>query len=233
VALAGLELGAVRRVLDLGCGFGFLTARVMPRVARDAVVVGVDACEANRIPFVEAVTRAGRRAEFHAMKVEAQLPWADGSFDLVLASYSLYFFPAVLGEIARVLQPGGLFLTIAHSEGSFHSLYAVAGVEGYQTPLYALLRRFSAENGREQLARHFRDVEQFEYRNYLQFAPEQVDDLRQYVRCKIPMLLPRCEPSEEPPRELEQRLAAMLGQGHPFVIEKDDAVFRCRRPCAS
>jgi cyclopropane fatty-acyl-phospholipid synthase-like methyltransferase len=34
VALAGLELGAVRRVLDLGCGFGFLTARVMPRVAR-------------------------------------------------------------------------------------------------------------------------------------------------------------------------------------------------------
>ena len=43
--LHGLDLSGARAVLDLGCGFGFMTEVVARRVAPDAEIVGVDACE--------------------------------------------------------------------------------------------------------------------------------------------------------------------------------------------
>jgi SAM-dependent methyltransferase len=232
VALAGLNLRRAHRVLDLGCGFGFMTARVLPRLAKDALVLGVDTWEENRKPFVDAVTRAHRRAEFRAMRIGADLPWADKSFDLVLASYSLYFFPAVLGEIARLLHPQGLFLSITHSEDSFHALYAVAGVAPGRTPLLALLRSFSAENGAAQLRRHFGRVEQIEYRNDLRFERTQFEDILRYVHCKIPLLLPHREPADEVPADVRSRLQRLMAEAPFFVIEKDDAIFRCRGPLA-
>jgi SAM-dependent methyltransferase len=229
-ALAGLDLGPARYILDLGCGFGYTTARVLPRVAPDARVIGVDACAENRAPFLELVANHGRQAEFHTLTIGTSLPWADRSFDLILASYSLYFFPGAIGDIARVLRADGLFLTIAHSESSFWALYAVAGVDPATTPLLALLRSFSAENGRAQLRRHFEQVEQVDYRNLLRFGPEHAGELWQFVRFKLPLIFPRGELPPRMPPEYRQRLAASGGAASEFRIEKDDAIFRCRKP---
>lgn len=230
VALAGLDLSQVHRVLDLGCGFGFMTARLLPRLAADALVLGVDAWPENREPFVEAVTDSGRRPEFCAMRIETHLPWVDRSFDLVLASYSLYFFPAILRDIVRLLRPQGRFLTVAHSEESFRSLYEIAGVVPKQTPLFRLLRNFSAENGEGQLRQYFREIERIDYRNELRFTGDQLDDLGYYLRCKIPLLLPTGGRSDELPARIQARLMAQLARHACFVIEKDDAIFRCQQP---
>ena len=133
----------------------------------------------------------------------------------------------VLGDIARVLRLDGLFLTIAHSEASFQALCPVSGVEPATTPLLALLRSFFAQNGRAKLLRYFEQVEQTEYRNTLRFGPEHAGELWRFVRFKLPLVggLPQGMPPE-----YQQQLAASRGDSPGFNIEKDDAIFRCRKP---
>lgn len=230
LALAGLDLRHVREVLDLGCGFGFLTGRVLERAAPDAQVLGLDACEENRGPFLQAVTLAGRHGEFQCVRLDRCLPCPDHCQDLVVASYALYFFIGVLPEIPRVLRPDGLFLAITHSEATWRALYRVAGLEERQCPLFALVRNFSAENGARLLARCFADIETLVYPNQLRFEPRHLDDLLHYVRFKLPWLLPGGRWPGEFPEDLRERLKRALSRDHVFVMEKDDVIFRCRDP---
>lgn len=96
-----------RATLDLGCGEGRLGAVLTGLGHR---VTGVDAS-----PALAALAR-----EHHAV-VEADaaaLPFADASFDLVVAFMSLHDMDdveAVVQEAARVLEPGGRFcLAVEH-----------------------------------------------------------------------------------------------------------------------
>src|SRR5512139_2946800 len=129
VALMGLDLTWVRDTLDLGCGFGFMSGKIVEKVGPGAHFIGVDACGENQETFLRTVETAGGRAEFRCMDLPSDLPWRNESFDLVVASYSLYFFVDLLPEIVRVLRRNGLFLTITHSEHSifFRNLYKAVG----------------------------------------------------------------------------------------------------------
>src|SRR5262245_36407492 len=104
--LESVELPAgPRRVLDLGCGVGAMTRRLVGKGASRPV--GVDlapaqAREARRLtPAAEAAFVAAEGAA---------LPFSDGAFDLVYTSWFFEHLPhpqAVLAEVRRVLAPGG------------------------------------------------------------------------------------------------------------------------------
>jgi SAM-dependent methyltransferase len=94
-----------QRVLDVGCGPGALTARLVARVGTD------DVCAVDpSAPFVEAV--ADRLPGVDVRRAVAEeLPYADDSFDLCLAQLVVHFMAdpvAGLREMARVARPGGL-----------------------------------------------------------------------------------------------------------------------------
>jgi len=87
------------RALDVAGGPGLLSAALLPLVASVTVV---DASLRLLELAPAGVERVHARAE--------QLPFADGSFDLVTCVMSLHHVarpPRVLDEIARVLAPGG------------------------------------------------------------------------------------------------------------------------------
>ena len=99
---AGVAAGM--RALDVGCGPGALTAELVRRLGPGAVAA-VDPSP----PFVAAV-----RARFGEIDVREavaeQLPFPDGSFDVVLAQLVVHFMTdpvAGLAEMRRVAQPGG------------------------------------------------------------------------------------------------------------------------------
>lgn len=93
---------AGRRGLDLGCGEGHNTRLV---AGRGAEVVALDVSA----PFVEAAAAAGGGPRY-VLGDGAVLPFGAASFDFVTAFMSLMDVAepeATLGEIGRVLRPGG------------------------------------------------------------------------------------------------------------------------------
>jgi SAM-dependent methyltransferase len=237
VLLRGLDLGSARDILDLGCGFGFMAEAIAPRAAADAHFLGADACPANATPFLHRIAEAadsgdGRfpSAQFSALIVDSTLPWTDASFDLVVCSYSLYFFPDVLSEIARVLRPDGLLLTLTHSERSFVEMLRAAGLDAESSPLMALVRRFSAENASTQLSRHFAQVERVEYPNRLRFGPGEIGEAVTYLCFKLPLLCAPARSEEGRMAEVAASIAEWVRTRGELLVTKDDAGFRCRGP---
>lgn len=104
--LAAQHLAGARRVLDVGAGEGQLSRLAVAGGA--SLVVGVDPTWAQ---VREAARRAGGAS--YARAVAAALPMATGSMDAVVACLVFEHIGALdeaIGEVARVLAPGGRFL---------------------------------------------------------------------------------------------------------------------------
>jgi ubiquinone/menaquinone biosynthesis C-methylase UbiE len=108
------QLPAGARVLDLGCGNGEKTFRLVERVD----VVGVDISQQQLRLARDAVPRA---RFIHGDFVELDFPAE--TFDAVTALYSIVHapreeHPALLGRIKHWLRPGGYFLvSMSHVGG--------------------------------------------------------------------------------------------------------------------
>ncbi len=95
------------RVLDIGCGTGWLVRAIAARIPNGRVA-GIDVS-------VEMIERARRlssdfqNAEFRTGSVD-HLPWSDGSFTKVASVESAYYWPdpdSGVNEAVRVLAWGG------------------------------------------------------------------------------------------------------------------------------
>lgn len=106
-------VGAGNRVLDVGCGDGRHAFEAVKRGA-DVVAVDADGAVLKSVRDMFAALTAAGMAGGDALTVNAdalRLPFPDGSFDRVIAAEVLEHLTAdesALGEIARVLAPGGL-----------------------------------------------------------------------------------------------------------------------------
>jgi SAM-dependent methyltransferase len=229
-ALNGLDLSGTREVLDLGCGFGFMSEVLARRIAADARITGVDEWSTDETPFLQRVRTAGRAGAFVCSHVDSALPWADRQFDLIVCCYSLYFFVEVLPEVARTLAPDGVFVAVTHSEANIRGQLPDAGLGEAADGLLKLTRRFSAENGGNRLKRWFGQVERVDYPNALVFEREHAEELMAYLRFKLPILIPDAPNGSEALERLERYCRAVLMRSGRMIVDKSDAVFRCRRP---
>ena len=120
--LDGLELTGDERLLDIGCGRGAVLLMAAQRLPRGKAV-GVDVWSTtDQSGNAEQVTRNNAALEGVADRIELhtadmrQLPFADGSFDVVLSSLAIHNVPGAgerakaLREAARILKPGGKLL---------------------------------------------------------------------------------------------------------------------------
>ncbi len=92
------------RVLDVACGPGLVANRVNLVSRKLCSVTGIDLNEG-----MLNVARSNPHVAWHQGSA-TELPFDAGSFDVVLCQQGLQFFPdrtAAMGEMARVLAPGG------------------------------------------------------------------------------------------------------------------------------
>jgi ubiquinone/menaquinone biosynthesis C-methylase UbiE len=237
IALQGLDLSGVKSALDLGCGYGFFTEKLARRLQPGAEITGIDLVdEGCRDVFLNTVTQAGGSGRFLAAHADTIADMPDALFDIVYASYSLYFFPDLISDIARILKPHGFFLTITHSQESLREIIRfIPAACSSGLAITRLLRMFSAENGRSQLQEYFNSIEQLPYLNRLVFPHESIDDCCDYLSKKQGLLFK--EVAQNTPQELDRTVNHFLMEIRQHVelnrclaITKNDCVFRCRNP---
>ncbi|GAA2146170.1 class I SAM-dependent methyltransferase [Glycomyces algeriensis] len=149
--------GEPGRVLDVGCGNGRYTARLREAFP-GAEVIGVDLASG----ILETVPEPTVVADV------AELPFADGSADVVLAMHMLYHVPdiaAALDELQRVLAPGGtLFVSTLASDDKleYEPLWREAAKAVLGTDLRlarsVLVDRFSLEIAQAMVSERFASV---------------------------------------------------------------------------
>lgn len=110
-------------LLDVGCGVGLMHEGLAPHVKS---LTGVDVSAAS----LEVARRSHPSFAYRAYEGGA-LPFADGSFDAVLLVCTLHHVPpaewaSFLGEIFRVLRPGGFFFVVEHNPWNPATNYIVS-----------------------------------------------------------------------------------------------------------
>ena len=182
VPLDGLD------IVELGCGAAKLARSLLQRFP-GSLVTGLDVDVQQH-----AKNLAAPQPGLHFVAGGAQaIPFADGSFDLVLMLKSLHHVPMpllgqALGEALRVLRPGGLlYVSEPVYAGPFNALVRMFNDEGTvraaaQAALDAALRTShwtQVAERRFQTTLHFSDFDAFE-RQLMRptFADHRIDDAK-------------------------------------------------------
>jgi SAM-dependent methyltransferase len=171
IVSAVAELGP-DRVLEVGCGWGELAAWIARETG--ASVTAVDLSPR----MVELALETGVAAQVADVQ---SLPFEDGSFDAAVAAWMLYHVPdreRAVGELARVLRPGGRLVAATNSTTHLRELRELVG-SGPSTIA------FSRESGEELLARWFDTVRRHDVDGELLFADR--GEVEEYVRASISM----------------------------------------------
>ncbi|HOF74484.1 MAG TPA: class I SAM-dependent methyltransferase [Syntrophales bacterium] len=238
-ALEGLDLRECRQILDLGCAFGLFTEKLGGRVSPEAVVTGVDVIETYEPLYLEACRRAGIRGRFFSEGASVLGTFEDGSFDLILCSYALYFFPGAIPDIARLLRGEGVFVAITHhrqNAGEMISLIkGILDARGQyherDLPVEVITGRFSAENGEALLKPWFARIDTIDFPNRLVFPSRDVERVLEYFRFKSPLYFADTglDPGAVIPAVSERIRQVASGQ-RGITITKDDRIFICAQP---
>ncbi|WP_129115225.1 class I SAM-dependent methyltransferase [Halegenticoccus tardaugens] len=172
------DLPRSARVLELGCGPGHLWAANRDRIPAGWECVLTDFSP----PMLDAAREALRDAAGFGFGVAdaERPPFADDSFDAVVANHVLYHVPdvdAALAEIDRVLRPGGRLYASTRGEADSRELHDFLS-PFVEAPLDAP-GRFTLENGASRLERRFDSVSTHRRRETLRVT--RVDPLVEYA----------------------------------------------------
>lgn len=120
-------------VLDVSCGTGSLALLAKSQVGPEGKVHGIDASDEMIAYAREKASRAGVDVGFDVAPAQ-QLPFAESSFDVILNTLALHHLPKpsryqAMGEMRRVLKPGGRVLIEDFAEGRHQARGLFAGIK--------------------------------------------------------------------------------------------------------
>ncbi len=243
IALSDIDLTWVSNVLDLGCGYGLFEEKLKGRLAYNASIAGIDIADANKAPFLTTVKDCGYSGIFIGKEADVIRTIKSRTYDLIIASYSLYFFPHLIEDIARILKPNGIFISITHSRYSLKEIIDLLPYSMEQSGITAsceftinkLLKAFCLEDGYRLLKPYFERVEMLPYDNAMRFTPDDISDCVEYVAKKRPLLFKDIIDSHpQKIKDIEDQFYKKLHEQTVskglLRITKDDAIFRGFNP---
>jgi ubiquinone/menaquinone biosynthesis C-methylase UbiE len=189
-ALAAVAEARPHRVLDAGCGDGLFARQIAA-----PVVVGVDSAPAM-------VERAcSRGVDARLARIE-ELPFEDGSFDVVVCNWVLYHLPDAdrgVRELARVLRRGGRFVGVYNRERHMEELWSIVRPEAS-----------AADDWDAELGRHFAHVEHRDTEAYTLW--ESPADLQVFLDAFVELMGPLKAPPAPYPFKATRRNRVYIAQ---------------------
>ncbi|HBA54420.1 MAG TPA: hypothetical protein DCZ04_08185 [Syntrophorhabdus aromaticivorans] len=217
VAKSMVDWTEVRKIADLGCGYGWFEEALGNGFD---FMLGIDCIRSNEAGFLSVAQRVAKTARFANLQLPCPIDTDSDYFDLVIAAYSMYFFPDILPEAKRILRPGGVFLIITHSAGMLEE-----GEEFFDfSNLREVINNFSAENGERTLRQYFTDISAVDYRNSLVFNRNDADALAKYIDFKREFIS-----KDVSPVVVKVKLLSELETRGVMRFNKNDRVFVVRK----
>lgn len=160
-----LSLTEDARVLELGCGPAKLWRENLERVPQGWDITLTDASP-GMLKETRAYLEDAPRAFFYEVVDVQNIPFADASFDAVVAIHMLYHVPdqpRALTEIRRVLKPGGRFYASTNGQAHMQEIGDLAAHFAEGETLENIrsahtINSFRLEDGLEMLSGYFTDV---------------------------------------------------------------------------
>jgi ubiquinone/menaquinone biosynthesis C-methylase UbiE len=200
-------------ILEAGCGNGNLWHANRERIPPGWRLTLTDFSEGM---IEQARGRLGDLATYRVADVQ-ELPFADESFDLVIANHMLFHVPdreRALAEIARVLRPGGVVIATTNGRDHLRELRAAGSLQWS--------RNFGLENGPAQLARFFTQVEVELFPDSLEVT--EVEPLLDFARSLA------THGSEEGLARLAKAAESAIARDGSFRISKAVGLLRAGKP---
>ncbi|MCD4684149.1 MAG: class I SAM-dependent methyltransferase [Bacteroidales bacterium] len=236
IALNGLDLSKVRKIIDLGCGCGFFTHGLKGRVHKDAEITGIDRHPKCKQLYLKACDDVDIKGKFLGRGISVIEEIEDNSVDIIICSYALYFFPDYINHISRILKEDGFFVTITHSRPHMKEftdyvkkILIKNSIDFHQRlPYEALIENFSNTNGKELLSSWFDEVKTTDYRGTLVFNQNEFDHFEKYFNFKHTFFIPGNDMEQEELTEIILEKVKMdLKKTGQLKITKDDTIFVC------
>lgn len=237
-ALALLPISGQEVVLDAGCGSGYFLLPLAKKLTRGQAMA-LDLSGGVMQKAIETAQQEGLPITFLAGDVE-ELPFADRTFDMVMANHMLYHAPDIpraIGELYRILKKGGWFLATTNSRTTMKELESLhlraLGLSHRRLELPH--NRFSLENGERFLRSHFPEVTMRPFPDSLEFT-EAEPLLRYYASGFIYLNADGCYNPKLPAQELNRRRQIMgdivqkeIEEKGKFVVSKLSGAFVARK----
>lgn len=207
-------------ILELGCGTADMWKGRMDTLPRNSRLILSDFSE-GMLASARSNLPDDERLCYQIIDIQS-IPYADGSFDAVIANMMLYHVPDLnkaLSEVRRVLKPGGIFYAATYGEHGIMEFindtlrsYGIHGEIG---------KAFTLQNGEGSLKDHFESVSTAVRMDAL--AVTCVNDFVDYVMSlsSLSGLKPDCRDS------LHQSFEAKVKDGILY-IPKEYGMFICK-----
>jgi ubiquinone/menaquinone biosynthesis C-methylase UbiE len=214
------KMPALCRILELGCGPGYLWMENLDRLPSGWEIVLSD-FSPGMLEQTRQNLKGGRGFQFEGIDAQS-IPYENEHFDAVIANHMINHVPdkpKAFSEIRRVLKPAGYFY--ASTVGDRHLIEIGDLIRKFDVELTSWGRvadSFTLENGMAQLAQWFTEIKLYRYEDALEVT--EVAPLVDYILSGWAHI-----PVERQPQFREFVASEMESRGGVFHITKDSGLF--------
>jgi len=213
------RLPAQARILEVGCGPATIWRENSARIPVGWTITLSDFSDGMLDSAWRNLVVTGRTFKFEQIDAQS-IPYPEETFDVVIANHMLYHVtdrPKAIGEIYRVLKPGGRL--IATTVGDQHMDEINLWLKHLGKDPAQFLVPFTLESGMVQLQPYFSKVEMRRYVDSLQIT--EVEPLMTYISSMARF----GDFPEAAFADLRNELARQLQSKDMLVVRKDSGLF--------
>lgn len=217
-----VRLPAKANILELGCGNGEMWKQCADRIPAGWTLTLTDLSDGMLDSAWRNLVVTGRSFKFERADAQS-IPYADETFDAVIANHMLYHVSdrdGALKGIRRVLKPGGVLFASTVGENHMREMYGWLKRANTNPRPDMFSNPFTLESGFAQVRAVFPNTTLLRYLDSLNVTDGAA--LVNYIRSSIPAQ----DISAAEMKKLENEFAAQIGKHGGIMITKDSGLFK-------